>query len=210
MKTFMQRRYLLWDTCQPQFLAVNVAHQGLVFLTFSASLFIPLILKLRGTPLSSPEAGNIATQFLVLHDSIWPAFPIALVLIVIHSVFFSHRIAGPLYRFRNVFKSISEGDLTVTTKIRKRDYLQQEAGSLGEMVGELRSKLTRIETDCHALQELVADLKQGLQADSMKTANEVMARLEQQTERLNAGVQQFHLHGDPGASSQPQLHGKAA
>jgi methyl-accepting chemotaxis protein len=210
MRTFFQRKYWLRDTVQPQFLAVNVFHQGLVFLTFAGSLFVPLILKLHNTPLSSPEAGDIATKFLVLHDSIWPAFPIALVLIVIHSVFFSHRIAGPLYRFRRVFRSISQGDLTVTTGIRKRDYLHQEAGSLGEMVGELRSKLTRIETDCRAVKDLVTELKHGLQADSMKAAKDVMVRLEQQTERLTAGVQQFHLHGDPTVSSQSKPHAKAA
>ena len=110
MKTFIQRRYLLWDTVQPRFLAVSVAHQSLVFLTFAGSLFVPLIVKLHNTPLSSPEAGTIGYQFTTLHDSIWPAFPIALLLILIHSVFFSHRIAGPLYRFRNVFKAISQGD----------------------------------------------------------------------------------------------------
>jgi len=194
MRAFMSRRYLLWDTVQPRFLAVNVVHQGLVFLTFAGSLFVPLMIKLHNTPLSSPEAGDIGYQFTVLHDSIWPAFPIALVLIAIHSVFFSHRIAGPLYRFRNVFKAIGQGDLTVTAKIRKRDYLQQEAGSLGEMVGELRSKLTTIESDCQALQSLVAELRQGLQSHSLKTATDVMTKLEQQTNRLTADVRQFHLH----------------
>jgi methyl-accepting chemotaxis protein len=210
MKTFFQRRYLLWDTIQPRLLAVNVVHQGVVFLTFAASLFVPLVLKLHDIPLSSPEAGTIGYQFTVLHESIWPAFPIALVLIVIHSVFFSHRIAGPLYRFRRIFQALSQGDLTVTTGLRKRDYLQQEAGSLGEMVSELRSKVTRIEADCRSIQGLVTELKRGLEVDSMKAAKEVMAKLEQQTERLTDGVQQFHLHEDPTVPFQPRRHAKAA
>jgi methyl-accepting chemotaxis protein len=137
----------------------------------------------------------------VLHDSIWPAFPIALTLIVLHSVFFSHRIAGPLYRFRSVFKSISQGDLTVTTSIRKRDYLQQEAGSLGEMVGELRSKLTRIESDCSALRELVGELKSGLQGKTSGAMQEIISKLEQQTLHLTADLSQFRLHGELGPSA---------
>jgi len=72
MRPFIQRRYLLWDTVQPRFLAVSVAHQSLVFLTFAGSLFIPLMIKLHDTPLSSPEAGSIGTQFTILHDSVWP------------------------------------------------------------------------------------------------------------------------------------------
>ena len=193
MRTFLQRRYLLWDTVQPHFLAVNVAHQGLVFLTFAGSLFVPLMIKLHNTPLSSPEAGTIGYQFTVLHDSIWPAFPLALVLIIVHSIFFSHRIAGPLYRFRRVFKSISEGDLTVTTRIRKRDYLQQEAGGLGEMVGELRNKLTRIESDCEALSRLVIELKTGMPGDVSPAARDVLAKLERQAEHLAADLGQFRL-----------------
>lgn len=208
--SFVQRRYLLWDTVQPRFLAVNVAHQGVVFLTFAASLFIPLMMKLHNLPLASPEAATIGYQFTVLHDSIWPAFPIALALIVIHSVFFSHRIAGPLYRFRSVFKALSQGDLTVSTTIRKGDYLQQEAGSLGEMVGELRSKLSRVETDCQALQGLVSELKQKLEGDSTKAAKEVLARLEQQAQHLMGDVRQFQLNKDSKSLSQPSRPALAA
>jgi HAMP domain-containing protein len=198
----VQRRYLLWDTVQPKFLAVSVAHQGIVFLTFAGSLFVPLMIKLHNLPLSSPEAGTLGYQFTVLHDSIWPAFPLALALILIHSVFFSHRIAGPLYRFRRVFQSISQGDLTVTTRIRKRDYLQAEAGTLGEMVGELRSRLTRIDADCRTLRNAVAGLRRELEAGSTDRAKEMLAVLEQQADRLGAGVHQFHLGADsPGASS---------
>ena len=78
MRTYIQRRYLLWDTVQPRFLAVSVAHQSLVFLTFAGALFIPLMIKLHDTPLSSPEAATIGYQFTILHDSVWPAFPIAI------------------------------------------------------------------------------------------------------------------------------------
>ena len=210
MKTFSQRRYLLWDTVQPRFLAVNVAHQSLVFLTFAGSLFVPLIVKLRDTPLSSPEAASIGYQFTTLHDSIWPAFPIALLLILIHSVFFSHRIAGPLYRFRNVFKAISQGDLMVETKIRTHDYLQREADGLEAMVSELRSKLTGIKTDCHALADLVGELNVALQTNSLHGAAAVGTKLEQQVSRLMAEVQQFKVQGPPNNPGEVQDHAKAA
>lgn len=210
MRSFIQRRYLLWDTVQPRFLAVSVAHQSLVFLTFAGSLFIPLMIKLHDAPLSSPEAGSIGTQFTILHDSVWPAFPIAIVLILVHSVFFSHRIAGPLYRFRNVFKAIGQGDLMVQTKIRDHDYLQQEAESLEDMVGELRSKLAEIKTDCHAFDELVADLKLALQRNSLKDATAVTAKLEQRARHLITHVQPFRVQLQPATSAESQDHPRAA
>jgi methyl-accepting chemotaxis protein len=210
MKTLIQRRYWLWDTVQPRFLAVNVAHQSLVFLTFAGSLFVPLMVKLHDTPLSSPEAGSIGYQFTILHESVWPAFPVVLLLIVIHSVFFSHRIAGPLYRFRNVFKAISQGDLMVETKIRNHDYLQKEAESLEHMVGELRSKLTDIKSDCQTFDGLVAELKLALEHNSLKEAVEVSARLEQRANRVIANLQHFNVDGGSTAPLQSKDRAKAA
>src|SRR5262245_60485946 len=210
MKTFIQRRYLLWDTVQPRFLAVSVAHQSLVFLVFAGSLFLPLILKLHNTPLSSPEAGTIGYQFTILHESIWPAFPFALVLILIHSVFFSHRIAGPLYRFRNVFRAISQGNLMIETKIRNHDYLQREAEGLESMVGELRSKLSTIQVDCHQLAGLVGELKTALQTHSSNGSTAVAVKLEHLVNRLVADVEQFKVPSPSLVSLQVQDRAKAA
>lgn len=210
MRTYIQRRYLLWDTVQPRFLAVSVAHQSLVFLTFAGSLFVPLMIKLHDTPLSSPEAATIGYQFTILHDSVWPAFPIAILLILIHSVFFSHRIAGPLYRFRNVFKAIGQGDLMVQTKIRDHDYLQQEAESLEDMVGELRAKFAEIKSDCHTVDELVADLKKALQRNSLKDATDVTASLEQRMRHLITHVQPFRVQVQSTPSGELKAHPKAA
>lgn len=210
MKTFVQRRYLLWDTVQPRFLAVSVAHQSLVFLVFAGSLFVPLILKLHNTPLSSPEAGTIGYQFTTLHESVWPAFPLALVLILVHSVFFSHRIAGPLYRFRNVFKAISQGNLMVETKIRTHDYLQQEAEGLETMVGELRSKFTTLKKDCHVLSDLVGELKVQLHTNSSNGLTAVAAKLEDRVGRLMTNIEQFKVQTAASDSSDVQQHAKAA
>ena len=206
----VQRRYLLWDTVQPRFLAVSVAHQSLVFLTFAGALFIPLMIKLHDTPLASPEAGTIGYQFTILHESVWPAFPIAILLILVHSVFFSHRIAGPLYRFRNVFKAIGQGDLTVQTKIRDHDYLQREAEGLEHMVVELRSKLTEIKTDCQTLNDLVGELKLALQRNSLKDATDLTTKLEQRASRLITHVQPFRVHVQSAPSGEPKTHPKAA
>jgi len=210
MKNFIQRRYLLWDTVQPRILAVSVAHQSVVFFTFAGSLFIPLMVKLHDSPLSSPEAGSIGYQFTILHESVWPAFPIALLLILVHSVFFSHRIAGPLYRFRNVFKAISQGDLMVETKIRTHDYLKKEAESLEHMVSQLRSKLIDIQADCHTMDDLVIELKRALHGNSLTEATEVTARLEQRASRLQTHVQQFQVQNRPDTSLETATRAKAA
>jgi nitrogen fixation/metabolism regulation signal transduction histidine kinase len=77
------------------------------------------------------EAQRVAEQFELLHSRFWPVVFVVSLLLIVHGVFFSHRIAGPLYRFRRIFQSVASGDLTVRTSIRKSDYLHVEAQCLG-------------------------------------------------------------------------------
>ena len=139
------RRHFLWDTVQPRFLCLSLCYVVVVIVAVSAALFVPLMLELNHLPLSSVEAQRVAEQFELLHSRFWPVVVVVSLLLIVHGVFFSHRIAGPLYRFRRIFQSVASGDLTVRTSIRKSDYLHVEAQCLGEMVNALREKIGRIE-----------------------------------------------------------------
>ena len=50
----------------------------------------------------------------------------------------SHRVFGPLYRFKVVFEAVTRGDLWVSASLRTGDYPIEEARSLGEMLSSLR------------------------------------------------------------------------
>lgn len=67
-------------------------------------------------------------------------------------VLFSHRIAGPLYRFEKTLKQIEDGDLTARINLRKSDQLTEikEAfnsltHSLDARVGKIKAHLSEIE-----------------------------------------------------------------
>jgi len=57
------------------------------------------------------------------------------VLIALISVFFSHKMAGPIYRVERNFDRLSSGDLTVVTKFRDSDQLA--------VVAEEKNRMTR-------------------------------------------------------------------
>jgi len=57
---------------------------------------------------------------------------------IILTLFISHKIAGPLYRFKKGLKSVSQGDFTNDFRIRKNDQLQDIALSMNEMINKLR------------------------------------------------------------------------
>ncbi|MBK9998904.1 MAG: methyl-accepting chemotaxis protein [Nitrospira sp.] len=154
------------------------------------ALFLPLMIQLDHLPVSSPEAQRVADQFELLHSRFWPVVAVVSLLLLVHGVFFSHRIAGPLYRFRRIFQSVASGDLTVRTSIRKADYLHVEAQCLGEMVDALREKIGRIEAH-HA------DIAPQLERLKAAAACGALREVEQEADRLRATVEQLTRAMEP-------------
>lgn len=184
------RRHFLWDTVQPRFLGLSLLYVAIVIASFAGALFLPLMLQLDHLPLSSAEAQRVADQFELLHSRFWPAVAIVLLLLLVHGIFFTHRIAGPLYRFRRIFQSVASGDLTVRTSIRRSDYLHAEAKCLGEMVDALREKIARIEAHHAAMAPQLERLKAA-------AARGAMPEVEQEADRLRAIVEQLAQAMEP-------------
>jgi methyl-accepting chemotaxis protein len=184
------RRHFLWDTVQPRFLGLSFCYVVVVIAAVAGALFVPLMLELNHLPLSSIEAQRVADQFELLHSRFWPVVAVVSLLLLVHGVFFSHRIAGPLYRFRRIFQSVASGDLTVRTSIRKADYLHVEAQCLGEMVDALREKIGRIEAH-HA------DIAPQLERLKAAAACGALREVEQEADRLRATVEQLTRAMEP-------------
>lgn len=184
------RRHFLWDTVQPRFLGLSFCYVVVVIAAVAGALFVPLMLELNHLPLSSAEAQRVADQFELLHSRFWPVVIVVSALLIVHGVFFSHRIAGPLYRFRLIFQSVAEGDLTVRTSIRKSDYLHVEAQCLGEMVNALREKIGRIEAH-HA------EMTPQLERLKVAAARGALREVEQEADRLRATVEQLTQAMEP-------------
>jgi HAMP domain-containing protein len=52
----------------------------------------------------------------------------------------THRVVGPVYRMKRLFRHVSDGKLEITTGIRKGDELQELYRSFAEMVESLRDQ----------------------------------------------------------------------
>ncbi len=191
MKFTNKRRRILIDSVQYRFFAVNFAHILIILLVFATTLFVPLMIQLGSETLSWVEKEEVANQFLALHTQVWPPLLAIFVLLSIHLVLFSHRIAGPLVRFRMIFKAIAEGNLTVRSTIRKHDYLQKEANCIQEMVSSLRMKVKGIEEHSGEVREGLAELKKAVASGSVEDMKRNLKSLEGQMERLKANVDQF-------------------
>ncbi len=75
----------------------------------------------------------------------------ALVLLVgIAGVFFTHKVAGPIHRMRQLFREVSDGKFTPYRPLRKGDELQEFFAEFSTMVERLRERqrdeITHLET----------------------------------------------------------------
>jgi hypothetical protein len=80
-----------------------------------------------------------AAEFLVLHRRLLPAALLSLAGIFFYAIFFSHRIAGPLYRINTILRALIEDRDPPVVNFRDDDYFQPTAALLKELSEKMRS-----------------------------------------------------------------------
>lgn len=63
------------------------------------------------------------------------------------TLFFSHKIAGPLYRFKKVIEALKAGDFSSSACIRKQDQLQDLAVKLNLMIEKVRDQVNLVKAN---------------------------------------------------------------
>ncbi|MFA6316208.1 MAG: methyl-accepting chemotaxis protein [Elusimicrobiota bacterium] len=83
-------------------------------------------------------------------------------LMVLISLYVSHRFAGPIYRFEKSAQSVSEGDLTHRVALRTGDELMELQDEFNAMVASLQSLVEKDRALCRRLAERVAAAAKSL------------------------------------------------
>jgi len=93
---------------------------------------------------------------------------VTLVIIGIFGIFFLHRVAGPVYRFRQIFIRINDGEFPKFIRLREGDFFSETAAEINRLVSKLRfeyeknqklkSKLENVITLADPSQPLYAEL----------------------------------------------------
>jgi methyl-accepting chemotaxis protein len=203
VRPYRRRRFLI-DKFQYRILFLHLVYFLALILIFSAAVFLPLIMQLESGALSFAERHAVAAQFLSLHARLWPAVVILFVLLSAHSVFVSHRIAGPLFRFRKVLRAVASGDLSVRLTLRKKDYLVKEAELVEEMIVALRNKIGSLQEHCSELDALVEEVKVAVENGSLEEARSKIESLRADTTQLLAAVDEFRTDEPQRTSSVAQ------
>jgi methyl-accepting chemotaxis protein len=109
-------------------------------------------------------------------------FYVLLTLLAWISFRMSHRIAGPIYRFERVVKSVIAGDYDITAiRLRKGDEFQELANDLNKMMDALRA---RREEERDVVQNLSQNLEILAQTQNEKVGGSDDAQENQRKECL--------------------------
>jgi general secretion pathway protein G len=193
---FWNRRQLIVGTVQYRQVAFELVYMLAFIVVFFAVFFLPLIIKLQSDVLGDAERQVVADQFLDLHARGWPIILGMCLLFIMHSFIWSHRIAGPLYRFKQVFKTVTKGDLTVPVSLRAKDYLTEEAHDLGAMVTRLRQQIAAIKRDADRVADLTNDVTDIIDGSSTGARDQHIQNLQARVHSLQQRLGEFRTSTD--------------
>lgn len=104
------------------------------------------------------------------------------------TLMFSHKIAGPLFRFKKSIKTLEEGDFSAEFHTRHLDQLKELNAALNSMVVKVREQLNLLKLYFTAFNEKLNNLSDG-DVSEHKRAN--LGDLKRITEELNKIVRYF-------------------
>ena len=201
-----KRRVLVGDL-QYRLVGGNLFYLCFVVFAFAAVLFGPLVMLLGDRSATVAQREVAARQMLALHERVWFAIPMIIALCLLHSVVVSHRIAGPLLRFRRIFQGLARGDLSQNVAVRRHDYLHAEAAAIADMMGSMAAKMRAIESGHAAASAMLSDLRQDLERTSQRATAAKGEMLAAQMEILGQRISQFRTPAidaeQPQEKSQP-------
>jgi methyl-accepting chemotaxis protein len=170
MASYARKQYFIKKRLQTRFIWTILLIILLVFVIIACNLFFfSLYLKNEIEPEQVSAANEIIKVIKTsLLDKIIMLGVVNIFIIVIISLFFSHQIAGPIYKIEITLKKIRAGNLAQKFFFRKTDNLDELADELNETVEFLTAPLFKTEETLEKLENIV-DSKEGkLLIDELK------------------------------------------
>jgi len=145
---------------ETRILAFVVGYMILLVLFMAVFIFIPNFIQMTDPKLPFDVQAAAARKILEGHSGVWPALLALVVLVGIHFYRVFNRFIGPVYRFSDVFKKISDGDLSGPLHLRKNDFLQEEKDEINRMLEVLSDRIGNAQQDINQATGIINYIKQ--------------------------------------------------
>lgn len=190
----LRRQYMVLRRFQTRLILHHFLVSSLFAVLVASALFGPLVARLLAGTSTESERSDDAMKLLMLHEVFWPVLALSPIILVGISLLISHRIAGPLYRFRHVYRNLIEGRIVRRFRLRPRDLLHDEADVLNEVLDSLRERVTAIQGRQRALSLTVDELTADTDGVAEKPLGRVrLELLRRQARELEEEVAAFQV-----------------
>jgi methyl-accepting chemotaxis protein len=182
----------------------------LVFLFFSIVVIGAIIFTLIFTYLSSDiitvtyKENNLRVSsfpralFYEMLQAHWLFIFIVGIAVCVIAVFISHRIGGPIYRFKKTMNEIATGNLTCDIRLRKLDEGKDLADCINKMIDSLNSRIGYICSEFDAIERDILLLKDPGQEDMSGQSADRLKALKNRVESLRQNLTFFRLKQNKG------------
>lgn len=133
---------------------------------------------------SEQASPAVARMVANINHIIFAKLLIMIIIIGIVSIFLSHRVAGPVYRFEKSAEVLATGDLTYRVFLRKGDELFDLRDALNRMIEQLQAKLIGDRKHIRQITSRLETLSNQLQDTSLK---EKVKTISSEVENLTSG-----------------------
>jgi HAMP domain-containing protein len=134
----------------------------------------------------------VAVVILGLHETIWPALGFVLILSFIGTVFFSHRVAGPIYRLEKAVDDFVRGDFK-PIHLRKSDEFKEIEASVNRLARYLGT-VQALDAAFHDhLKKTLSQLAKMLKGDTQQDGARALAVVEALVAELDSKTNAFAL-----------------
>jgi methyl-accepting chemotaxis protein len=182
--SFPRKRFFLKDSSQPRLL-IGVQAIFILLLIISGTVFA--IIANRDLRVAYFQAHlNIRSTLDILLPALVLVNLAGLALGIVLSLFYTHRIAGPVYRLCRILREIGQGNLAQVVKFRKSDELHELDDAATEMIVNLRRRVL-------TLQELSMTLSGEVNAAIASPDKETIMNIQRTAGLLENGLAAFKL-----------------
>lgn len=155
-RTFQRRRILVDKGLQGRLCFAGLLHGGVVLAAVVVGILAPIVFELSAVQPRRYEEQAIV--MLYLHERLPWVLLVGALAVVASSLRQSHRIAGPLVRFKRNLRLLAAGQLPPALHTRRRDLLKEEVACLNAAVEGVADRVGAIQDAQVQVRAAVADL----------------------------------------------------
>ncbi len=112
---------------------------------------------------------------------------------VLLSLLYSHKIAGPLYRLGVTARRVTDGDLTVSVKLRDGDAVHPLAESMNLLVESYGGRARELLEGLESLKRATAEVQRAAEGGSQEELRKAVDKLSERAGRLRKGISDIRL-----------------